>query len=168
MSDSTMSAMKKLSLGQAAFGNCRRLDEEYLNRALQYDDYVTIDSNNAQTRAAPGPSIPQIGLETSAFSPLELNKAIRSVNFRSLHRLLSFPLTEMISTAPPDLSSTCTSPTLHSGFGKLTPSSPPTCPSTPPHTLHRTLHRRITTQMRYNFDSLLLDAHCSLHEGLLR
>lgn len=109
MSDTTMSAMKKLLPGQAAFGNCRRLDEDYLNRVLKYDEYVTIDSRGVQTSAPTGPSIPQIGMESSS-SPLELNKAIRSVNFRSLHRLLSFPLTEMISTAPPDLSGTCTSP----------------------------------------------------------
>jgi hypothetical protein len=115
--------MNKLTATQAAFGNCQRLDEAYLNAVLQQADYDNAESGGNPSVAASGPSIPQIGQENSAHIPLELNKAIRCLNFRSLHRLLSFPLTEMISTAPPDLAGMCTSPWLKKGTSKLTPLS---------------------------------------------
>lgn len=97
--------MNKLSIGESAFGSCRRLEEAYLNSVLQDDCYVALESNHATVSASNGTPAPQ-GPENTAFVPLELHKAIRHVNFRSLHRLLSFPLTEMISTAPPTLSGT--------------------------------------------------------------
>lgn len=98
--------MKKLSIGESAFGACRRLDEAYLNQVLQDDGYVELESAHSAVASANGSAAPQGSNETTAYLPLELLKAIRHVNFRSLHRLLSFPLTEMISTAPPDLNGT--------------------------------------------------------------
>lgn len=98
--------MKKLSIGESAFGSCRRLDEDYLNQVLKDDGYVELESIHSAVAAENGTVAPQGGPEAHGSVPLELLKAIRHVNFRSLHRLLSFPLTEMISTAPPDLSGT--------------------------------------------------------------
>lgn len=98
--------MNKLTPSQAAFGLCRRLDSAYLNSVLEPAESGRGASTVPKNSAAAGPSIPQIGSESPAFVPLDLTKALRSVNFYSLHRLLTYPLVEMMSTAPPDLSGT--------------------------------------------------------------
>lgn len=89
-----------MASGQAPFGVCRRLDEAYLKTVLEQDEYALVPSetgslvkDEAAAVAEPAPS-------------LDLAKAIRHTNFGALHRLLTFPLTEMISTAPPNLPST--------------------------------------------------------------
>lgn len=115
--------MNKLSLGESAFGSFRRLDEDYLNSVLQDDVYAELESNHAAETSNTGTAAVQSGHEGSSFVRLELLKPIRHVSFRSLHRLLSFPLTEMISTAPPDLNGTSFEMAAEKSEAKCTASS---------------------------------------------
>lgn len=110
------------------FGISRPLFENYLVEFLQKQELFDGHASDEETEEESGQSrderhkVKKMDVDFKSRlgnGLLDLSKAVRSANFRLVHQLLKTPLTEMLSTVPPDLPSAKKKPTLKFCFGKF-------------------------------------------------